>query len=186
MLSSLVYKVSAHSINLLSYLFRQLIYYHSVNFFPDINAGPSEVKAFAMCTQRGTFVTWDKQTGKPFHNLITWKDLRADHLVKAWNNSWTMAAIRAGSSLLHMLTRNKRYLAGTVFKFLNGLVCMRLRWMLDNDEVLRKAAEQGSAAMGTIDSFLINRYHNHETCLPQCSYLTILFLFIKTPHFTFF
>jgi len=123
----------------------------------NVDAKPTEVKAFSMATQRGTFVTWDKQTGKTFHNLITWKDLRADHLVKAWNNSWTMAAIRAGSSLLHMLTRNKRYLAGTVFKFLNGLVCMRLRWILDNDETLRKAADQGYAAMGTIDSFLLNR-----------------------------
>jgi len=138
--------------------FRLFIHTRYVNVNTDVDAKPTEVKAFSMATQRGTFVTWDKQTGKTFHNLITWKDLRADHLVKAWNNSWTMAAIRAGSSLLHMLTRNKRYLAGTVFKFLNGLVCMRLRWILDNDETLRKAADQGYAAMGTIDSFLLNRY----------------------------
>lgn len=127
------------------------------NSLQNINADASEVRAFGMATQRGTFVTWDKQTGKPFHNLITWKDLRADHLVKAWNNSWTMTAIRTGSYFLHMLTRNRRYQAGTVFKFLNGLVCIRLSWMLDHDEVLRKAAEQGTAAMGTIDSFILNR-----------------------------
>ena len=132
-----------------------------MNWISDINADASEVRAFGMATQRGTFVTWDKQTGKPFHNLITWKDLRADHLVKAWNNSWTMTAIRTGSYFLHMLTRNRRYQAGTVFKFLNGLVCIRLSWMLDHDEVLRKAAEQGTAAMGTIDSFILNRYSSH-------------------------
>ena len=58
---------------------------------------------------------------------------------------------------MHMITRNKRYLAGSVFQFMNGLVCMRLRWMLDHNEELKKAADEGSAAMGTIDSFILNR-----------------------------
>lgn len=39
--------------------------------------------------QRATFITWDKQTGEPFHKLITWKDSRAtDILIKA-NKSFT-------------------------------------------------------------------------------------------------
>lgn len=56
----------------------------------DADAEASDVKVFGLSTQRGSFVTWDKRTGKPFHNFITWKDLRADHLVKMWNNSWTI------------------------------------------------------------------------------------------------
>jgi putative glycerol kinase 5 len=56
----------------------------------DADAEVSDVKVFGLSTQRGSFVTWDKRTGKPFHNFITWKDLRADHLVKSWNNSWTL------------------------------------------------------------------------------------------------
>ena len=67
-------------------------------------------------------------------------------------------AIRAGSSILHMLTRNKRYLAGSVFQFMNGLVCVRLGWMLENNETLKQAAGEGVAAMGTIDSFILHRY----------------------------
>jgi sugar (pentulose or hexulose) kinase len=43
-----------------------------------------------MSTQRGTFVTWSKSTGKPFHNFITWKDLRADDLCQEWDSSYTM------------------------------------------------------------------------------------------------
>ncbi len=61
-----------------------------LTFSTEADAAVSEVKVFGLSTQRGSFVTWDKRTGKPFHNFITWKDLRADHLVKSWNNSWTI------------------------------------------------------------------------------------------------
>ena len=64
---------------------------HGVTFLSiDADAEASDVKVFGLSTQRGSFVTWDKRTGKPFHNFITWKDLRADHLVKSWNHSWTI------------------------------------------------------------------------------------------------
>jgi hypothetical protein len=47
---------------------------------------------------------------KFFKIQITWKDLRADHLVKSWNDSWTIKCLRLGSGLLHLVTRNKRFL----------------------------------------------------------------------------
>jgi len=36
----------------------------------DAKATPHDVKAFGLATHRGTFVTWNKQTGEPFHNLV--------------------------------------------------------------------------------------------------------------------
>ena len=59
-------------------------------YFSDANILPKDVKSIGISTQRATFTTWKKSTGKPFHNLITWKDLRADALVKEWNNSFSM------------------------------------------------------------------------------------------------
>ena len=59
-------------------------------YFSDANISPKDVKSIGISTQRATFTTWKKSTGKPFHNLITWKDLRADALVKEWNNSFSM------------------------------------------------------------------------------------------------
>ena len=41
-------------------------------------------------TQRATFVTWNRITGEEFHNFITWKDVRAESLVKEWNKSLSM------------------------------------------------------------------------------------------------
>ena len=58
--------------------------------------------------QRATFTCWSAVTGRPYHNLVTWKDLRADSLVTAWNSSLTMKALRAGGRLLHTITRRPR------------------------------------------------------------------------------
>ena len=58
--------------------------------------------------QRATFTCWSAVTGRHYHNLVTWKDLRADSLVTAWNSSLTMRALRAGSRLLHSVTRRPR------------------------------------------------------------------------------
>lgn len=47
----------------------------------------NEISGLGISTQRSTFICWDKVTGRPYHNFITWKDLRADPLVTKWNSS---------------------------------------------------------------------------------------------------
>lgn len=59
---------------------------------------------------------------------------------------------------LHCVTRNKRYFAGSAFQFMNSIVSLRLCWALDNYPELRRAAEEGNASFGTIDSYLLYRY----------------------------
>lgn len=41
----------------------------------------SQIKCLGIANQRGSFLTWNKQTGKPVHNIITWQDVRIFH----WN-----------------------------------------------------------------------------------------------------
>lgn len=50
----------------------------------------NQIAGLGICTQRSTFITWDKVTGQPYHNFITWKDLRADPLVRKWNSSYML------------------------------------------------------------------------------------------------
>lgn len=38
----------------------------------------TEIICLGISCQRSTFITWDKITGETFHNLITWKDERAN------------------------------------------------------------------------------------------------------------
>uniref|UniRef100_A0AAQ4QTH5 Glycerol kinase 5 n=1 Tax=Gasterosteus aculeatus aculeatus TaxID=481459 RepID=A0AAQ4QTH5_GASAC len=54
-----------------------------------------QIEAMGISTQRGTFTTWDRTTGVPFHNFISWQDQRAADLVKSWNSSCTMKVRQA-------------------------------------------------------------------------------------------
>lgn len=56
---------------------------------PDASLSAGQMMGMGISTQRSTFLTWSKESGKPFHRFITWKDLRADNLVKQWNTSIT-------------------------------------------------------------------------------------------------
>lgn len=55
----------------------------------DAKLTAKQVTAMGISTQRSTFITWSRSTGKPFHRFITWKDIRADELVRQWNDSYT-------------------------------------------------------------------------------------------------
>lgn len=54
----------------------------------DAKLEASDIACIGISTQRSTFITWDKLTGQSFHNFVTWKDIRADSLVKKWNSSF--------------------------------------------------------------------------------------------------
>lgn len=72
------------------------------NAVKDAKLELNDVTCLGISTQRSTFVTWDKVTGKTFHNFVTWKDIRADALVKKWNSSFIIKvrriSIERGSS----------------------------------------------------------------------------------------
>jgi len=59
-----------------------------------------------------------------FNRFITWKDQRAATLVKEWNQSIIMRGLRMGASILYTFTRRKRFLAGSMLKFMNMQVEM--------------------------------------------------------------
>ncbi|KAK2155686.1 hypothetical protein LSH36_233g02016 [Paralvinella palmiformis] len=56
----------------------------------DAYTDSSNICAMGITVQRNTFITWDKETAEPFHNFITWQDLRASDYVKQWNKSYTL------------------------------------------------------------------------------------------------
>jgi putative glycerol kinase 5 len=108
-------------------------------------------------TQRSTFTTWSKSSGEVFHNLITWKDIRADDIVRSWNSSWTMRALNFGAGMIYSVTRLNRFLAGSVIKLMNNQVTPRLLWMLENNLKLSEAVRKEDALFGTLDSYLLYR-----------------------------
>ncbi|ESN98389.1 hypothetical protein HELRODRAFT_84542 [Helobdella robusta] len=120
----------------------------------------SDISCLGIATQRNTFITWDKDTGKPFHHLMTWKDMRAASYVRDWNKSYVMMFIRSASRLLYSVTGSLRHLAVSLLQFKNTHVCMRLKWMLDNNKELKKRASMKKVSFGTLDTWLVWKLTN--------------------------
>ncbi|XP_043330147.1 putative glycerol kinase 5 isoform X2 [Cervus canadensis] len=116
-----------------------------------------QIVGLGISTQRATFITWDKKTGKHFHNFISWQDLRAIELVKSWNNSLLMKLIHSSCRILHFFTRSKQFLAASLFTFTTQHVSLRLAWILQNLTEVRKAVEEENCCFGTVDTWLLHK-----------------------------
>ncbi|XP_061098846.1 putative glycerol kinase 5 isoform X2 [Conger conger] len=114
-----------------------------------------QMEALGISTQRSTFTTWHRKTGQPFHNFISWQDLRSAELVGTWNRSCTMKAIHGVMKMLHVLTRQKRFQAASMVVFSTQHVTMRLAWILQHCAEVRHAVAEGNCCFGTIDTWLL-------------------------------
>uniref|UniRef100_A0A8C9NF87 Probable glycerol kinase n=1 Tax=Serinus canaria TaxID=9135 RepID=A0A8C9NF87_SERCA len=108
----------------------------------ELNIDITNIRAIGVTNQRETTVVWDKTTGEPLYNAIVWLDLRTqttvDHLLKRIpGKNKTFSKFKTGLPL------------STYFS------AVKLRWLLDNVEEIKKAVEDGRAMFGTIDSWLI-------------------------------
>jgi glycerol kinase len=107
------------------------------------NAGLTapEIAAIGIANQRETVVVWDRRTGKPIHNAIVWQDRRAADTCEQLEDAGHGALIAERTGL-----RLDPYFSAT-----------KIAWLLDNVDAARAAAESGSLAFGTVDSFLLWR-----------------------------
>jgi glycerol kinase len=98
-----------------------------------------DIAAVGITNQRETTVVWDKTTGKPYSNAIVWQDTRTksicDELAK--NGGQDRFRPTVGLPLA-------TYFSGP-----------KIKWILDNLEGVRQAAEGGRAIFGNIDTWII-------------------------------
>ena len=98
-----------------------------------------DLVSVGITNQRETAVVWDPVTGLPLHNAIVWQDTRTADLVADLGGDIGQDRFRSKTGL-PLAT----YFAGP-----------KLTWLLDNVAGLRKAAEEGRAVFGTVDSWVI-------------------------------
>lgn len=63
----------------------------------------------------------------------------------------------AVTSALYTVTRSKRFLAGSVLKFMNTQVTARFAWAIQNNEQLKQGIRNKTALFGTVDSWLLSK-----------------------------
>ena len=100
---------------------------------------PEQIQAMGITNQRETTLIWDRNTGKPVHKAIVWQDRRTAHICEKLKREGKEKQFYEKTGLLL-----DAYFSGT-----------KIKWILDQDPKLRTAAENGSLAFGTVDSWLI-------------------------------
>ncbi|MFY3326877.1 glycerol kinase GlpK [Vibrio fluvialis] len=99
-----------------------------------------EVAAIGITNQRETTIVWDKETGKPVYNAIVWQCRRTAQICEELKSRDGLEAyIRENTGLVL-----DPYFSGT-----------KIKWILDNVEGAREAAESGKLLFGTVDTWLV-------------------------------
>ncbi len=99
----------------------------------------SDLVGIGVTNQRETTVVWNPKTGEPYYNAIVWQDTRTDRICNELE--------RAGYADLF---RQKTGLP--IATYFSG---PKIKWILDNVDGVRAAAERGEAIFGNIDTWVI-------------------------------
>ena len=119
----------------------------------------TEIAAIGITNQRETTILWDRKTGEPVHNAIVWQDRRTASICNELSEHATTFLNKTGLVL-------DAYFSGT-----------KIKWILNSDPDIRRRAEAGELAFGTVDSWLIWKLTNgkvHTTDVTNAS-RTLLF-----------
>jgi glycerol kinase len=103
------------------------------------NIDPKDLAAVGVTNQRETAVVWDKKTGKPLYNAIVWQDTRTDTIINEF-------AKQGGQD------RFREQVGLPLATYFSG---PKVKWILDNVEGARAAADRGDAVFGNIDTWVI-------------------------------
>ena len=99
----------------------------------------SQIDSMGITNQRETTILWNRKTGIPVHKAIVWQDRRTANICKDLEKEGKANLFYQKTGLLL-----DAYFSGT-----------KIKWILDNDPELRKQADNGELAFGTVDSWLI-------------------------------
>ena len=102
-------------------------------------ATASSLAAIGITNQRETTVVWDRETGRPVYNAIVWQCRRTSGFCDELKRRGLADAIRSTTGLVP-----DAYFSGT-----------KLRWILENVQGARDAANSGRLLFGTIDTWLL-------------------------------
>ncbi len=99
----------------------------------------SAIEAIGITNQRETTILWDKGTGKPVHPAIVWQDRRTAHFTSGLRKLGYEPVIREKTGLVL-----DPYFSAS-----------KIRWLFDHIPGLRRRADRGKIAFGTIDAWLL-------------------------------
>jgi glycerol kinase len=105
----------------------------------DAGIAAADLAAAGITNQRETTVVWNRNTGEPLYNALVWQDTRTQGVVDELSADGGQDRFREKVGL-PLAT----YFSGT-----------KVKWILDNVEGARAAADAGDLVFGNIDTWVI-------------------------------
>ena len=104
-----------------------------------VHLSPQKIAAIGITNQRETTLLWDRESGQPTYNAIVWQCRRTADRCSQIKQTPFAPKIRRKTGLVI-----DAYFSAT-----------KIQWILDHRPSIRRAAERGELAFGTVDSWLI-------------------------------
>ena len=99
----------------------------------------SQIAAVGITNQRETTCVWDIKTGEPLYNSIVWTDTRTAPIVRKLKEK------KGADELLQLCGLPlSTYPSST-----------KLLWLLEHNDKVKKAYDEGRLAFGTVDAWLV-------------------------------
>lgn len=98
-----------------------------------------DIAGVGVTTSRETCLMWDRATGEPVHPAIMWMSKQTDPIVERWRSDGLDEVFRGRTGLF-----NDSFFSAP-----------KAAWLLENVPGVRKRAEAGELAFGTLDTWLV-------------------------------
>ena len=112
-----------------------------------------EIDSIGITNQRETTVVWNKYTGEPVYNAIVWQDRRTANFCDLLKKNGHENIFYEKTGLVL-----DAYFSGT-----------KIKWILDQNEKNKIAAQRGDLLFGTIDTWLIWNLTNKKHHVTDCT-----------------
>jgi glycerol kinase len=103
------------------------------------NLSPRNIAAIGITNQRETTLLWDRESGQPVYPAIVWQCRRTAPMCSRIRKTKFAGRIHRKTGLVV-----DAYFSAT-----------KIQWLLEHRKSIRKAAERGHLAFGTVDSWLV-------------------------------
>jgi len=117
------------------------------------NLSPQEIAAIGVTNQRETTLIWDRESGRPVYHAIVWQCRRTAPSCSKIKKTKFAQKIRRKTGLVI-----DAYFSAT-----------KIQWILDHRKTIRRAAERGELAFGTVDSWLVYNLTGKKLHITDCS-----------------
>jgi len=108
--------------------------------FLQLNYSRDQLKCIGITNQRETTIVWDRASGKALHKAIVWCDSRAKETVEALvKQTGCRDALRPDCGL-------------PIAEYFSAL---KIRWLMENEPEIGEKLRNGTALVGTVDSWLV-------------------------------